>query len=259
MKQQNHTSFCALPRRHSLLGSLAGILLLLVPLSMAVNADMSSIETSANVGWHSKYISDGREDFGGEGMFTVELGAEYEGFYAGLWFANSDSDGTDETNFFIGKGMEWGDISVEVSYIYLTYGGREVEPGESDDHESEVVVACDTCLPMELTPEIGMVYDWESHGYATWLALSREIESGDITLNPYALVQFDNDYTTPRYDGVNHYEIGMEIAIPVSDSVEVITYAAHAFAGEDIRKEARDAGEDADDETWVGVSLQLAY
>lgn len=255
---------------------------------------LSDVAFSASAGWQSKYVDDeeGREEeaFAGEGLFTTEFVAEYNGFFAGVWSGQSDGANANETNFSIGKEIEWdiewgedseGEIELEVAYTYLTFGGKAAEEDGHDGHELEVELACEECLPMDMTAALEVTYDLEENGHASVFALSREIHADDITITPYALVALDNDFVTEEYDGVNHYQVGMEMFMPVTRSLYVTVHAGHVFAGEDIRRQRRDelaeaaearaAGEvgeaeeaeeeaaNLDDKSWVGINLEYAF
>lgn len=227
---------------------------LLAALSLAPYTAQSeeAVEINGNIGWYSKYVSDGREDFDGKGMWSGEVTAGYQGFFATVWFAQSDSSSSHKIDYTIGKAFQWDAISAEISYTYLAYGGAGVAPGENDDHEMGIAIACDTCLPFDITPGVEMVYDVEAKGCAAILTFNKSFKMDAFTLEPYALVQYDRDYATAEHDGINHYEIDASATMGMVHNTELALSLSHVFRGNDIRNE-EDGG--SHDLTWFSVAL----
>lgn len=230
-------------------------LLLMLSISF-VYADktQSVVSAEATFLYHNKYISDGKDDLPGSGIYTPEFvinfeslpigSAELKDFYVGGWWAIGDDESYTETNLFLGKVFNWQNFSLDLSYTWLYFS-----PDDDEDHELVAALGCD-CTPW-FDPEVSYVYSTEGDGGALSLALAKDIETSYLSITPYILSMFDFGYVSDEYDGLNHIEVGLELSIPINDTISIQGYAAHAFAEENLRREGYD------DETWAGFGLQF--
>ena len=233
--------------------SISLLLILSIPFAYAGERE-NKVSAEAAFLYHNKYISDGKNDLPGSGIWTPEFVINFEelhignatlkNLYAGVWWAIGESEDYTETNLFVGKVFEWEHFSLDLSYTWLNFS-----PDNEDDHELVATASCD-CIPW-LTPEISYVYSTEIDGSAVELVLAKDIEAESFSMTPYALAEFDFGYVTEEYDGLNHIEVGLEISLPLNDAVSLQGYASHAFVQENLRREGYD------NETWAGIGLQI--
>lgn len=235
---------------------LLGISLMLILSIPFVYADdrKSKVSAEAVFLYHNKYISEGKDELPGSGIWTAEFVINFEelhigdaslkDFYIGSWWAVGDSENYTETNLFIGKVFEWENFSLDLSYTWLNFS-----PDDEDDHEL-VAAASSDCIPW-LTPEIAYVYSTETDRGMLELGLSKDIEMESFSITPYTVTAIDFGYVTEEYDGLNHIEVGLEWSLPLNDVISLQGYASHVFAQENLRREGYD------NETSAGIGLQF--
>ena len=268
----------------NIIASVALSLVLFLSSAFAVaddHADEGGVSAEVGFFYHNKYIDEGARELEDGGIFSPSFTLEFEDFhigetklpdfYVGGWWAVGDDEDFTETNLFIGKVFEWNNYSLDFSYTWLNTdeeeeeedengdngdngnddaNGHEEEDEADEDHELLVVFSCEECIPF-VTPEIGYVYSTEADGGAVEIELSKEIEMGSITLEPFAEALIDFGYVTDEYDGLNHIVVGLEVSIPIHDQVNLEIYGAHSFAEENIRREG------GEDHTWGGIGLEF--
>ncbi len=223
----------------------------LLPAAAAAVPVAATFET----GWHSKYITQGRDNLDEGGVFTAELAVEPEagalaGTFAGAWFAVGDQQHYQETNLYAGIGRQWGDFFVEAAYTWLHFHPTE-EHGEKDDNEFFLAVAYEGWESITLSAEYLHATDADGAQLLMTLTGADAVRAGPVTLSPYAAAAFDYGYSTKEHDGLDYLEAGVAGGVALSDLVELNFYLSHSFARADIEREGEG------DKTWAGISIGL--
>lgn len=219
------------------------------------------LSATIEAGWHTKYITQARDNLEKGGVSTAELTIESEtGLYAGAWAAFGDRKRYQETNLYAGIGHQWGDFHIDLSYVWLHFHPTEGH-GEKDDNELLLAVTWEGLDWMTASAEWLMSTDAEQakgggSGSQLLMTLSGEnaIEAGPVGLSPYVSVALDYGYSTPEHDGMDYVEFGVHGGMPLSDSAELGFYISQSFRGEDIKKQRREE-RILGDETWAGISI----
>lgn len=220
---------------------------------------LQGLNFSSDAGWNSRYITNSRKQgFGRTGMWSGNLGADYDGYFGNVWWAYSDSNSDNEINFEMGKSFSAENFSASLYYVYLIYGGKETLRGSAnDDHEMHAVLSCEDCLPFDVSPSLKMIYNIEERDYLLRLTISKSFAMGTVTFEPYAEAQYDHGYGSAKHDGMNSYVLGVSAKMPVSDGVGLKLYVKQLFRGEDLRQQtARNTNRNI---AWIGASLTLTF
>ena len=221
-------------------------LALVASLSRPASADQPAFSVTGL--WESKYISEGRDNLEDGGLFSVEGSAELQGATLGVWFATGDRESYEELNVSIEYGFAAGPVDAYIGYTRLEF----LEDDESDN-EIGAGIAVDG-IPWVI-PGLDYTYSTEAEGGFLEISLRSEIAllEDRLTLEPYLLEGFDFGYASEEHDGANHLQVGVDIALTLTDQVNLLGSVAHSWAHKDVENE------DLGDEFWgaVGVSADF--
>ena len=95
-------------------------------LSAPVMAEESGVEVSASASIASAYLWRGQDLGDGSPAVSGDLVASMGGLYGGIWGSSGDDASGNEYDLFVGYGMDFGDVSVDLSvWNYLYPDGGE--------------------------------------------------------------------------------------------------------------------------------------
>ena len=86
----------------------------------------------AQVGWESRYFSEGRDALEGESLWTGSVEMGYEHFSGGVWYGRSSNHAYDELQYSLSLIQEKNDWSFYAGYTHLVFS----KDNESDDEWS---------------------------------------------------------------------------------------------------------------------------
>jgi len=212
----------------------------------------NSVHYAVDLGWASKYVSEGRDNLEDGGLGSVEAVAGHRGFEAGIWYALADTVAYDELNLFIQYG-------VELEFVELYAGYTRLEFLKDDTYDNEFYVGMELiCIP-RLVPALEYVHSTEAQGgdgggfVEFSLSVPIELLDGELVLEPYVLEGFDFGYASDNYDGFNNFQFGVVACYALLDGVTLKTSVNHSIANQDVRKDGDG------DLTWVTVGLGVEF
>jgi len=223
------------------------------PLAFFEEADSSA---TTIFGWDSLYLSEGRDELGGSGMFHTEFAGSVGPVTVGTWYGDGTEADYGEWNLFAEWGFELSEtVSLSLGYTYLAFFSEGEDAKDNELGMGWVYLFGDR---LELAADV--VYSTEAEGAFVDLALAAPFEAAaSIKLAPYAQLGLDFGYRTEEYDGPNHFQIGVSAELPVYRRFAFGGFAAYSFALQDIDREEDRTGADLGDQPAFGVFARILF
>ena len=208
--------------------------------------------------YDSRYIGAGNtNELTHGGIGTLELGLEKETewgrFSHGIELILATSVNYKESVLSVGYGRDIGAFDLSLSYAHLEFDGDAGEDGAEDkEGDNEWAAELSWTGWEAVTPNLEYLYSDNAKGGLLTFTLEGEIEIAGQSLSPYLLIDFDYDYVSPEYEGLNSIGGGVAWSMPLGNHLEMTVHLSYANAQRNLRL----AGEDRD-YFWGGVSFSL--
>lgn len=189
-------------------------------------SDEQGLSATTLFTWDSRYLSEGRDNLDGEGLFAFALDVQYENFLIGAWLSYSDGADYEERDFFAEYGLETGPLEWYVAYTHLQF------PRDMSGHDNEIGagVAMPEAL-LGLTPGFGAYYSFEAGGSFMDFTLDRDIQLTDqVRLVPALGVGLNEGYIAEGHDGVNNVTLGLHAYFRLTESIALFAHVAQNWA-----------------------------
>lgn len=228
--------------------------------SLFAAAGLTGIEFESYAGWESRYAAEGRDDLPESGVYVSGVSVGYRGFSAAFDFIGGDRTGYGEMNYGIGYGGEYQGVEFGVGYTRLEFNDVS---GESVPGDNEWSAEASYGGFGFVSPSFGFVYadNRERSGSFAELKLAAALPvRGDaVSVSPYLSQSFDFGYRTKENDGLNNFQIGVEVGLEVKEGVSLSGHLSHSFKQKDVKEELKADGEVKAAGTWGGVSLSFSF
>lgn len=242
-------------RRRSL--ALAALIAVVATAATGARADgeglLGGIGFGMGAAYESRYVSEGRDNLDGDGLFGTTVEAAYEGLALNFYHASSPDVDYREVNVGASYTLEWNDWEAGVSYTFLRFlTDRE------NDHEVGLGLSY-SGLPGGFAAGVEGCYSFEAEGVFIETFIDRECEAAEwLTLTPSAVVGWNADYVEEGHNGANYVALSLEAAVPLKAGLELVGSVAYSWAID------KDAGKYADDEClrnmfYAGVALNASF
>ncbi|MBY5994155.1 hypothetical protein [Ferrimonas balearica] len=225
-------------------------LLALVLGTMTLGAQ--AVEWEFDLGYDSKYISEGRDNLDQGGIYwaggaaALDNGLTFSAAYG--YAADSDVD-YDELNLGIEYGFELADFGFYVGYTRLEFF-------EDDESDNEISAGVAYGGLSWFEPFVDYVYSTEAEGSFVEIGIQREFGLTErLALTPYVIAGLDYGYANPDHDGQNHMAVGAELAYQFSENLGIVGVIEHTEAH---RQVVRDEGIE-EEQTWGGIHLVMQF
>ena len=223
---------------------------------------IAAVEFEGTLSYHTRYMLEGYDvlDAGFErgegGIATLVLNVSQEtrigDFFAEAALYATPSEDYREAEVILGFGRSLGDFS---GSLFFSRFFIEADYGTGDEvlYYNEYTATLSYDAWEAWTPGIEFVYSDLNYGELLVVSLEGEFEVHGVTLVPYVLADFDFDYVSDEYDGLNHVQAGVSWPMPFPGGRELTAYISYSIAGGNLRRdEALDH-----DLLWAGISLPL--
>ncbi|MCJ8301459.1 hypothetical protein [Shewanella sp.] len=212
----------------------------------------TEIQLVADLGWDSKYVSEGRDNLDGGGITWGTVAVQHGNLNIYAIGGRADSQDYSELNFGLEYAISLSDtVEVSLGYQRLEFYGDE----RCNDNELFASLAYQA--QTWLIPSLGYTYSTEAGGYFVEASIHSPWQlSQGLTLTPYITQAFDFQYVTEEHQGANHFQFGVEAECLISDRLALSGHFSHTLAQEDIKLEAIAEGNEANlDQTYAGIHL----
>ncbi|MEZ9369767.1 hypothetical protein AB4140_13195 [Shewanella sp. 10N.286.51.B2] len=236
------------------LSLLAVSLLSISPFMSAANA--SDVAVAVDLGWDSKYISEGRNNLEDGGIYWAGAAIETGNLTTYAVVGRGDSVHYTEWNFGVEYSLQLhDDLETLIGYQRLEFYGDE----RANDNELFAEIAY-IGVPW-LIPSLAYTFATEASGYFVELSLHSPWQISErFSVTPYVTQGFDFRYASQDNDGANHFQFGVEAGYEISSEIAISAHVSHSIAMEDIKQQARNEGVTGSlDQTYAGVNLSFSF
>lgn len=222
--------------------------------NLIAHNDSQDVQILLDLGWDSKYISEGRNNLENGGIYWGTAAIQYDNINLYATVGRGDTDNYTEWNFGIEYGFDIGDS------IEATVGYQRIEV-YADEREFDNEIFADLAYTgiSWLTPSVAYTYSTEAGGYFVEASLHSSWElTQRLTVTPYVTQAFDFQYATEDHNGPNHFQLGVEAEFALSEQIMLSGHVSHTIAQDDIKREM---GQEVDnlDETYAGIHLSFTF
>ena len=221
---------------------------------IVANNEVAATEFMLDLGWDSRYISEGRNNLDKGGIYWATAVYQYEHISLYAISGRADSEHYIEWNLGLEYGITLSDnLAGAVGYQRIEAYGDE----RCSDNEFFAYLEY-TALDW-LTPSLSYTYSTEAGGYFVEASLHSNWSLSDsITVTPYITQAFDFQYATEAHDGANHFQFGVEAEYQLPGELVLSGHISHIIAQEDIKLEH--SGDSADlNQTYMGLHLTWSF
>ncbi|QYJ78751.1 hypothetical protein [Shewanella acanthi] len=208
------------------------------------------------LGWDSKYVSQGRNNLDDGGIYWMNTAVEFGNLTAYALVGRGDNQNYTEWNL----GLEFGFNLTE--NLETTVGYQRIEvTGDYRCWDNEIFAELAYTTTPWLVPSVSYVYSTEMAGYFVELSLHSDWElSEKLSVAPYISQGFDFKYRTKEHDGRDHLQFGLEASYAFSDSINLTGHISHSVALRDIELEAEANGDRRNqNQSFAGININLGF
>lgn len=209
-------------------------LALLLPVTLS---EASSLHGSLQTQWHSRYVSEGRDNLDGHSLHSLGGDLTKDHAALGVWQAwGAGSSDYRENNLFAEYAPHTDRWEPYLNVTYLQFHADDPALDTADDVEAGFGIAT------HLQPWLALRADgtWSKQADGAFYALSLV---GEQQLWPTGIAQlrltqaYDQGYASEEYDGPNHREVGVMLTWHCHRAVNLWAGWQHSWAGEDVRRD----------------------
>ncbi|GAC13857.1 hypothetical protein GLIP_1216 [Aliiglaciecola lipolytica E3] len=212
----------------------------------------SHAQTEMDIGYDSKYVTEGRNNLVEGGIVWVSVNHQLDTSWligAAYGEASNDAVDYDELNVSIAFSRQVGDLWYSLNYTRL-----EFYADNQSDNELGVFASWEGFEHVILTFEV--VYSSQADGSFLQLGVTNGYKlSRDLMLSPYAKIAFDFGYASERSEGHNHYALGANLRYQFTQNISVISMAEYNIGGSYLK----DLNDNQSDQAWAGLHLNVIF
>jgi hypothetical protein len=222
--------------------------------SIISHSQTAETELIFDLGWDTKYISEGRNNLDNGGIYWATTALQYDDLTLYTTVGRGDSHAYIEWNLGFEYGVTIGDaLAASVGYQHLR------GYGDLDCSDNELFASLSYITIEWLTPSIAYTYSTAAAGYFIEASLRSPWQLTEkLTLIPYITQAFDFQYATEAHNGSNHFQFGIEAEYPLPSQLVLSGHISHTIAQADIKQEHRQARTDLD-QTYMGLHLTWSF
>ena len=202
--------------------------LLLLPLLTSAAAEAADPAIDWTNQWRSRYVSEGRDNLPGSGMFATSLVVDSGRLQvSALQLLEDRSPGADalrylEQNAEVSLGGAFAALEWRVGYKHLWL------PASEEDQEVAMELGAE--LPAGMTGKLAYTYAAEADGGFVELSMEREFFCGrGCSLVSYALVGANQGFVPDGKRGINHIQLGGQLLVLVARQLTLGLEFNHSF------------------------------
>lgn len=225
------------------------ILTTLTALSAYLVCQSFALSGELDIGYDSRYISEGRNNLVEGGIAWFQLSHELAPTLSlvGLYGAGKDYD---ELNFSLVYSQTYSDVDYYFSYTRLEFFEDNLNDNELGAGAAYSFL---TSIPLNLTADA--VYSVEADGTFIEFSLGSEIAIyDDLVISPFIKAGLDFGYASANRKGHNHSALGAVFTFIQSDSLSYNLLLEHTISREHVKKETNQKNHN-----WFGFHLVYSY
>ena len=205
--------------------------------------------------WESRYVSEGRDNLGGDGLGSVFSDISMGNFTFAPWLAyGHESEYTEcDLNFIYGHKLT-AQLEIYGGYTHLQTR-RDSRNSKDNEMFADLVY-----MPTELFDvSVNCYHSFEASGSFWEFALQREQMLNDQTvLTLRSILGVNEGYVPNGHNGLNHVQLRLNLALYPVPCIEIMPYVAYNFAIDS--EPERFAGDTTlHDFMWGGIGIAYHF
>lgn len=211
---------------------------------------------SLDLGWDSKYVSQGRNNLANGGIYWLNASVQHANLSTYALVGRGDNQAYTEWNI----GLEYAlDLS---EHLDANFGYQRIESyGDSRCQDNELFAELAYTAAPWLVPSISYVYSTEAAGYFVGLSLHSYWQlTEQFIFSPYVTQGIDFKYNTQEHNGRNHLQFGLEASYNLAENISISGHISRSIAQADIKQEAAANGDlNSQNQTYAGIHLHMNF
>ena len=212
-------------------------------------------EWHAHLLWESRYITEGRDNLSGDGIYSLSTEFTYQNVSFVPWVANAIGTDLSEFNLNVIYAEKLADnLDIFVGYNHI----RSRESGNrANDNEVSLDLAYFYKKQFQLMANV--YYSLDAEGAFSEVTIKKGYRlDKNFLINISAIAGFNFGYVTDGHDGINHAQLRINLYYTIMKEMDVYAYTGYNLAiNRDINRYAGD--ELLADLLWGGMGLSYRF
>ncbi|WP_166423292.1 hypothetical protein [Paraglaciecola sp. 20A4] len=209
-----------------------------------------SLAAELDIGYDSKYVSEGRNNLPEGGIIWVNFSHPVtDAISLSTAYGKGQSNKYDELNVGVEYSHQWNNFALFANYTRLEFF-------KDNSFDNELGAGAAWSGNDWVTPNINVVYSTQADGSFVELGLEQEYQINPyFSITPYARVTFDFGYASKEYNGHNHTYFGAIASHMLNDIFSVSATLEHNIGGSDLKS----AEGENNDHSWAGLHISALF
>ncbi len=223
---------------------------LIIPALASATVEAADPEVNWRNQWQSRYVSEGRDNLPGSGLFASTLAAQVGRFDATLIHLVEDQTPGGDRSRYRESNVEAG-VGGTIAALNWRVGYKRLWFPASDGQDQEFSVELGAALFASVISTLTYTHADEADGGFVELTLEREFSCGQgCQFMPYAMAAANEGFVPDSRRGLNNLQFGTELALQVSERVSLGLEANYSLPAESNAEEA------LQELFWLSLSLE---
>lgn len=204
---------------------------------------------SLSAGWSSKYVTEGLDCLPGSGIWEVAPCVSWNNFSLSAWYASGVSENYDEVDLVLGYEWNIGKWTINPWYehqFYMTQDYNVANPALT------VSYAVTDWLTTGVETQVKVEHKRFESYYSAFVRLDW-FPLENVTVSPMARYGYNGGYNVDYADGSNSIDWSLGVTWQLAEHFAVCGSVNYSQAATVLRRQ------DAGDEFWVGLRLEVAF
>lgn len=197
----------------------------------SINAETNN--NTSNVTWHSQflienhYISEGRDNLAGKGLYSIAAEFNYQAFTITPWFAEGINTDYSEFNLNFNYAFTlFEKVNTSIGYSYL----KSYEP-ELNNQNNEVNVELSYIFNNNLATIVSSYYSFEAQGLFSEISVIKSYAiHNDFSLDLKTTLGINGDYINDGHNGLNYAQLHANVHYQIHNKIALYAYTSYSLA-----------------------------
>ncbi len=178
----------------------------------------------AHLLWESRYVSEGRDNLSGDGIYSISTEFNYGDFTIVPWLAdgvNTDYSQFDLNIVYVTKLLDNLEFFAGYTNIHTRESGRS-----GNDNEVSLDLAYLTENQFQILANI--YYSFDAKGAFSELAIEKDYRIDNrLSINLRAILGYNFEYITDGHNGINNGQLRANLSYKLKEEIALYAYAGY--------------------------------
>lgn len=216
---------------NNLFGVVLGFYVVIMLLANNTNAETN--KSTTKVTWYSQllienqYISEGRDNLAGKGLYSIATEFNYQAFTLTPWFAKGMNTDYEEFNLNINYAFTlFEKVNTSIGYSYLKSYEAEV-----NNYDDEVNIEFSYLFNNNLATLVTSYYSFETKGLFSEISVIKNyaINNG-FSLDFKTTLGINADYINDGHNGINYAQLHANVHYQIHNKIALYAYSSYSLA-----------------------------